>query len=166
MILRVLRAFSRYQGPVVKKHAGNTPRGGGSPSHDDDRRRSGFRPAARLEDLADSALDEDTQTSLDALPESMVGSSEPVTTRHQQLADQDRDDDADDDADDAVPTVETRVDSAQMVALLAQAGLPSPFESSEDPLDGDTVADPGTTYDPYDDTSPTLPAPPKRPRAK
>lgn len=163
-----------YHAPVVKKHAGRSP--GGTPSHEDERRRSGFRPAARipdpsprLEDLADSELDEDTQTSVDAIPASMASSSEAVTDRHTQLPERDEDieEDDDDEEDDAIPTVQTRVDSAQMLALLAQSGLPNPFEGmNEELLDADTVADAGTEGDPYDDTSPTLPAPPKRPRSK
>ncbi len=160
---------------MVKKHVGGSPRG--SSSHEDERRRSGFRAAARipdasprreLEDLADSELDEDTQTSVDAIPVSMVSSSEAATDRHVQLPEREGDlddDDLEDEADDAIPTVETRVDSAQMLALLAQAGLPSPLEPSEHLRDADTVTYPGTD-DPYDDTSPTLPAPPKRPRSK
>lgn len=132
-----------------------TPRG--TTSHErapeDARRSSGFRPAARipepllrLEDLADSALDdEDTQTSAEPV--------EPVPSTLERIDDFEEDDEG-------IPTIETRVDSAQMLALLAQAGLPSP-------LDDDTVAEPPSRNgDPYDDTAPTLRAPPKRARAK
>jgi len=143
----------------VGKKPVQTPRGitshEGAP--EDARRGSGFRPAARipapqlrLEDLADSALDdEDTQTSAEPV--------EPVPStleRVESIAEDDFEED------EGIPTIETRVDSAQMLALLAQAGLPSP-------LDDDTVAEvPSRNGDPYDDTAPTLRAPPKRPRAK
>ncbi|MBS2011628.1 MAG: hypothetical protein JST00_01845 [Deltaproteobacteria bacterium] len=139
-----------------------------------DRRTSGFRPAARsgalgprLEDLADSLLDEDTATNVDPHPPSMMASSgEAVTARDHVVLDDLLDDALIDDADDDVdgmPTVEARIDSARMRALLVEAGLPPPFEGP-DPLDGDTM--PVTDDDPYDDTSPTLPAPPKPPRTK
>lgn len=131
-----------------------TPRG--ITSHErapeDARRGSGFRPAARipepplrLEDLADSALDDDdTQTSAEPV--------EPVPSTLERIQTIVEDDEG-------IPTIETRVDSAQMLALLAQAGLPSPLD------DNDTVAQPmSLDGDPYDDTAPTLRAPPKRPR--
>lgn len=142
-----------------------TPRGIGSHerSPDVDRRGSGFRTAARipeplprLEDLADSTLDdEDTQTSAEPV-EPVPSTLERVAT----LVDDDLEED------EGIPTIETRVDSAQMLALLAQAGLPSPLDDDEgDALDGDTVVEPTSRNgDPYDDTAPTLRAPPKRSR--
>ncbi len=139
----------------MTKSGARTPRETRSVSEEDERRRSGFRPAARfsteapttksprLEDLADASLDDDpTQTQLDALDERTPAPEE-------------------------LPTVEVHVDVAKMKSLLVEAGLPEangaelPSYTYDESLDGDTVVEIRDSDVYEDETRPTIRAPKK-----